>query len=236
MNPGAPECTAVVDHALRSIRLAATHRAALVLCGEPDLVPIARALHRRSLGNDPPFVLCDPRREDTSASVRSPMNHENGVMAFRAAIGGSLCVRSHRLPGDFSSLVARVREPAAHVQLIVCAKQWNTSNAFLAVPVPIHLPPLRNRTNEVSRIVDEYARDAIAELGTLGGRDTCFTDEDRAWVCEHGSSSLSEIEKSTRRLVAVRTSRNMHIAAERLGMAQVSLKKWLDRRTPPRRS
>jgi hypothetical protein len=34
---------AVVDQALRSIRLGATFRAGLVLCGESDMVPIARA-------------------------------------------------------------------------------------------------------------------------------------------------------------------------------------------------
>ena len=42
----------VVDHALRSIRMAATHRTALVLCGDGDLVPIARAIHRWAFGAD----------------------------------------------------------------------------------------------------------------------------------------------------------------------------------------
>jgi hypothetical protein len=39
-----------VDLALRSLALALDHRAALVLCGEGDLVPIAWALHRHTLG------------------------------------------------------------------------------------------------------------------------------------------------------------------------------------------
>jgi hypothetical protein len=45
----------VVNRAQRSIRLAATRHAALVLCGEGDLVPIAAALHRRVLGPSAPF-------------------------------------------------------------------------------------------------------------------------------------------------------------------------------------
>jgi hypothetical protein len=36
----------VVDHALRSIRLAASRRVELVLRGDGDLVPIARSIHR----------------------------------------------------------------------------------------------------------------------------------------------------------------------------------------------
>jgi hypothetical protein len=83
----------VVEHAIRSIELAADHSAALVLLGETDLVPIAHALHRRTLGADRPFIVCDPNRENTRASLRSPANHETGVAAFKAAAGGALCVR-----------------------------------------------------------------------------------------------------------------------------------------------
>src|SRR5678815_4092057 len=45
-----------VDHALRSVRMAAARRAALVLCGEGDLVPTARSIHRHARGSDRPFV------------------------------------------------------------------------------------------------------------------------------------------------------------------------------------
>ena len=50
--------------ALQSIDLAACHLAELVLCGAGDMVPIARALHRRTLGTERPFVTCDPYRVD----------------------------------------------------------------------------------------------------------------------------------------------------------------------------
>src|SRR4051794_1803101 len=89
-NPGA------VDLALRSLVLALDHRATLVLCGEGDLVPIAWVLHRRTLGADRPFIICDPRRGTKAASVRSPASRASGVAALEAATGGSLCVRARR--------------------------------------------------------------------------------------------------------------------------------------------
>src|SRR5882672_11345949 len=83
-----------VELALRSLALALDHRATLVLCGEGDMVPIAQALHRRTLGPDKPFIICDPRRLTSTATVRSPASRTSGVAAFEAAIGGSLCMRT----------------------------------------------------------------------------------------------------------------------------------------------
>ena len=77
--------TSAIDHALRSIELAREHRAQLVLCGHGDLVPLAYGLHRRALGADTPFIVCDPRRGNTPASVRSPANYADAATAFRAA-------------------------------------------------------------------------------------------------------------------------------------------------------
>jgi hypothetical protein len=216
-----------VEQAIRSIELAADHSAALVLLGETDLVPIAHALHRYILGSDKPFVVCDPQRRNVPASVRSPENRGNGVVATVAATGGSLCVRVSRLPQDFSELVTLVRKPDAHVQLIITASGRYDTHPFLTLPVPIRVPSLRTRTSELSRIVDEYAADAIA---SLGAGDDCFTDEDRRWIVKHCPLTLPEIEKATLRLVALRVSKNPTRAAERLGMAPVSLSRWIDRR------
>jgi hypothetical protein len=220
----------VVEHAIRSIELAADHSAALVLLGETDLVPIAHALHSRIFGADKPFTVADPHRRNTRASVRSPSNQGSGVTAFRAARGGSLCVRAQRLPGDFSSMVTLVRDPGASVQLIVCADARFDTHPFLTLPVPIRVPSLRARTSELSRIVDEYAADAIAALGAGEG---CFTEADRQWTLENAPRTLGEIEKATLRLVALRMSSNRTHAAERLGMAPVSLARWLGRRKLP---
>ena len=219
-----------VEQAIRSIELAADHGAALVLLGETDLVPIAHALHRRTLGPEQPFIVCDRNRRNTDASVRCPSNQESGVAAVAAATGGSVCVRFSRLPRDFSSMVALLRNPDASVQLIVCADARFDTHPFLALPAPILVPSLITRRDELPRIIDEYAFDALAELRAP---DTCFTDDDHAWILEHCPLTLAEIEKATLRKVALRGSRNRTNAAERLGMAPVSLTRWLGRRKAP---
>jgi hypothetical protein len=101
--------TGAIDHALRSIALAREHRAQLVLCGQGDLMPLAHGLHRRAFGGDAPFIVCDPRRGNTPASVRSPANVVDAAAAFNAAVGGSLCIRRRRPPHGFSSLVDQLR-------------------------------------------------------------------------------------------------------------------------------
>lgn len=220
--------TAAVDHALRSIRMAMTRRTALMLAGKSDLVPVAYALHRHTLGAHRPFAASDPRRGNTPESVRSAANYVSGQAGFEAAIGGSLCVRGFRLPRDFADVLVRLREHDARVQLIVCTQRRGKGDAFLAVPIEV--PPLAERTTELPRIVDEYARDAAAELRVPLAS---FTRADREWVLKHGVTSLAEIEKATLRLIALRISESLPRAAERLGMAPVSLSRWIGRRKLP---
>ncbi len=218
----------VVDHALRSIRMAATHRTALVLCGDGDLVPLARSIHRRVFGDDRPFIVCDPRRRQYKATVRSPENYETGMPAFAAAAGGSLCVRNLRLPHDFLSVVTALRAQNSQVRLVICAQTAEQYDAYLALPITI--PPLSTCPDEIDRIITEYADDAITELGTPRNG---FLPADRDWVRTHSASSLPDIEKATLRLVAIRESSNLSAAAARLGMAPVSLSRWIGRRKLP---
>jgi hypothetical protein len=217
--------TEVIDHALRSVRLAASHRVALVLCGDGDLVPMARSIHRHAFGVDRPFIVCDPRRVPGKATVRSAENYGTGMDALAVATGGTLCVRSQRLPEDFSLVRAALREPSSRVQLVVCAQSPKDCESFLAVPITV--PPLDGRLDEIDRIITEYAEDAISALGPLRAG---FLPADHAWVREHATSSLPAIEKATLRLVAIRGSRNVSNAAARLGMAPVSLTRWIERR------
>lgn len=216
----------IVDLAVRAVRLAATQRAALALCGGGDLVPIARGLHRYALSDERPFVLCDPRRRATGASA--PLeNYTSGVRAFSAAIGGSICVWSKRLPRDFADLVAALRVPSTHVQLIACGQRPYDRPEL--VSAPIEIPPLSARTGELDRIIDEYAGDAAAALNASAP----FTKIDRDWVRAHSATSLPEIEKGTLRLVALRQAGNVARAAALLGMAHASLGEWIGRRRLP---
>jgi len=224
------ERSEVVDLALRSVRLAATRRAALALCGDSELGPIARGLHRYSLGDDRPFVLCDPRRrpsELTETAETSAINYTTGMAAFEAAAGGSMCVWSKRLPRDFAQLTTALRDPSTRVQLIACGQR--PSDRKELVSAPIEIPPLSTRTAEIDRIIEEYAGDAAARLGL----STPFSQVDREWVRTHSAASLPEIEKGTLRLVALREAGNVARAAVLLGVSHSSLGEWISRRRIP---
>lgn len=215
-----------VDHALRAIRLAAARRSTLVLRGDGDQVPLAYALHRRVLGSAARFVVCDPRRGDLPASVRSPANVSGAVMAMGVAAGGSLCMRSRRLPQDLPELMRLLDARDNRVQLIVCMSSHERSRLPIC-PMPIEVPPLGVREMELPRIIQAYAADAITELCA---EPSCFSDEDQDWVMKHSARSLSEIEKATLRVVAFNKTGSVSRAAASLGLASVSLSRWLDRR------
>ncbi|HEU4732662.1 MAG TPA: FHA domain-containing protein [Kofleriaceae bacterium] len=218
-----------VDRALRTIRLAAARRVPLVLCGRDDLTVVARAIHQRVLGEGRPFVVCDPRRQEAEANVRTAGNSETGIAAMQRALGGSLCVWRHRLPDDFEELRRGLRDPASRVQLIVCSeprRQLRPSKLDLIEPISI--PSLKEREHEIGRIVDECAEEAAAALFTT----ITLTPADRRWILRHSASSVCEIEKGTRRLLAIlEHGGSLAGAARLLGMASVSLHRWFERRS-----
>ncbi len=213
--------------AVRSVELSITSRAALVLLGETNMVPIALALHRRTLGADRPFIVIDSRRVDIPATVRAPTSYKSGVAAVRDARGGTLCMHYRRRPHDFEVTVAMLRDPSTDVQLVVCADAFQATHPFLVRPVPLLVPPLTARPHELPRIVDAYARDAIE---VLGADRTHFTTADQRWVLDRDPRSLVEVETATLRLVALRQAGTIGGAARRLGMAPVSLTRWLAHR------
>ncbi len=215
-----------VDLAVRSVRLSATRRAALALCGDGDLVPIARGLHHYSLGDDRPFVLCDPRRRVTEHSA--PLeNYTVGMHAFRAALGGSMCMWVKRLPRDFADVTTALHDPGTRVQLIVCGVRPPDSKEL--VSAPIEVPPLSSRPDEIERVIDEYAADAVTALHASAS----FNTVDRDWVRLHSATSLPEIEKGTLRIIALREAGNIARAAAMIGMAHASLGEWIGRRRLP---
>lgn len=216
-----------LDIALRSVRLAATRREPLQLCGDDDLVSIARLLHRRVLGDARPFVVCArPRaRKDARPSQGGPdtADYESGMAALAAAKGGTLCI-SQRRPNDFAEVVEASRNATSRVQLIVCLRSPEPSRR--RVTSPIIVPPLTERSSELNRVVDAYAVDA----GALPGGT--LTASDREWVRSHESKTLAKIEEATRRLVAIRANdTNLTRAAAQLGMSLSALHEWLARRS-----
>jgi len=216
-----------VDAALRWIRASMAGREALVLCGEDDLMPIARSLHCRTLGGDRPFIVCDPEGCQINDPGRPP-NYGDGVPALVAAHGGTLCVRHERLPYDFALIESALQLPTTQVQLIVCSRMAGDCARYQSLPITI--PPLSDRMHELDRIIDEYVLDAIQQLKLEGA---ALSPEDHEWVRRHASSSLAGIEKATLRLTAIRTCKDLGAAAARLGMRVESLMLWVERRKVP---
>jgi len=111
--------------------------------------------------------------------VRPPASRASRVAAFEAAIGGSLCVRTRRLPSDFPALVARLRD-ADDVLCAICTAALADPRPPLVLPAPL-VVPLTRRSAELDRIIAEYAGDAIEELAAPG---SSFTAGDHALAHE----------------------------------------------------
>jgi hypothetical protein len=215
-----------VDLALRAVRLAATRRETLLLCGDGDLVAIARLLHRHALGDDRPFVLCDPRRRTAELKGQGASVVADAMAALTAAVGGTLCVWKNRQPLRFGKVVEATRAPDSRVQLIVCSRALLHGEPVITSPVI--LPPLMRRASELDRIIDAYAADALAEIGGM------FPPADRAWVRANEAETLSQIEIATRRIIALRSAGGgIARAAQHLGLSHGTLSEWLARRALP---
>jgi hypothetical protein len=213
-----------VDLALRSVRIAAARRESLHICGEGDLISVARFLHRCTLGDARPFIVCDPRRRRAEPNARAATNYDNGIEALEAAAGGTLCVWQSRQPDDFDQVLQAWRKPTSRVQLVVCTHSLQPSDPLLASPIV--LPPLAERVPELDRIIDAYAADASREFGVP------LTLVDREWVYRRAASTLASIETATRRLIALRkTGGHVTAAAALLGMSYSALSEWIARRT-----
>jgi hypothetical protein len=216
-----PERLATVDTALRALRLAQVRRTPLILRGEGDWVSVARDLHRRVLGADRPFVLCAPRGPVVDGNLRGIANVDRGLEAISAARGGTLCVRSRRPPADFIKMVAALRAPSARVQLIVCDDSRSDAESALALPITI--PSLLSRYQELPRIIDEYCRDA-AEVFAARLDDS---GEVRGWILRYAATSIPDIERAAYRLFALRSSKTVADAAAVLEISASALRSWL---------
>lgn len=212
-----------VDDMVHRLLTAAERGTPIALQGDSDPVPVAHALHRRLFGAEVPFVVCDPRRHESDGSVRSPPNRRTALLALDAAMGGSVCIRSHRLPPDFEALLGLVREPRS-ATLFVCLHGNDPIRDLLCSPIEI--PSLAERAADLQRILDDCLQEAADTLGVAPVR---LPEHLRDAVLRH-AESLADLEKTALRVVAIASSRNVNQAAARLRIATVSLSRWLGRR------
>lgn len=194
----------------------------LGLRGSGDLVPVAAGIHRRAVGQSP-FLVVDPRRVGERETVRSPGNRALLAHALADAQGGTVCVRSMRLPQDWREHAHRFR--SEDVRLAVCSSREDHEDEIeRAILAPIEVPDLATRGQELDAIIDEYVADARAALGV-----SCdLSQPQRAWIRGHVRSHPM-LEKTALRFIALAALRYPSQAAHRLGMAPVSLSRWLRR-------
>lgn len=216
-----------IDLALRSILAPSAQRSAIAVCSPSDPLAIAHSIHRVVYGARP-FVRCDPKGKPTDESVRWPRNFTKASDALAAAAGGTLCVWAGRLPRDYDEIWSALVEPTATTRLVVCSNKPINGKEFLTVPIIV--PPLSTRPDELPHIIREYAKDAVAELS---GQPHHARPEDLDWIQQHEASSLAKIEAATLRCIALRIAPNMNQAAKLLGMARESLAGWIKSRKMP---
>ena len=222
---GSSEARSVqVEDAVDGVLTAVARGMPIALRGASDLVPVAYALHRRILGADRPFVVCDPRRREGEGSVRAPPSRRTVALAVEAAMDGSICLRSRRLPADFDRLRESVRDAAPFPTVFVCLHGDDRVRDLLCRPLEI--PPLAARASESHRLLQEALDEAATALGTGRLR---LPHQARQGVLER-VASFAELEKTALRIVALASARNPSRAAVRLRIAPVSLTRWLHRR------
>jgi hypothetical protein len=222
---GSSEARSVqVDDAVDGMISAVARGLPITLRGASDLVPVAYALHRRILGANRPFIVCDPRRHEGEGSVRAPPNRGTVALALEAAMDGSICLRSSRLPADFDRLCESVREAAPFPTVFVCLHGDDRVRDLISRPLEI--PPLAARASDSHRLFQEALDEAATALGTGRLR---IPRQARQAVLDR-VASFAELEKTALRIVALASARNPSQAAVRLRMAPVSLKRWLHRR------
>jgi hypothetical protein len=222
------EKDAAIERAMAAIRQAQLQRTAIVLESDSDMIPIARELHRHLFAANLPFVVCDPRRRTSDKDVRMPLNVADPLEALAAASRGTLCVRAERLPEGFTELCRRTQETESAVQLMICV------DGSRQLPRPfadaIVIPPLLSRDEtEIAQVIREYFLDAIRDLDG----PPVPTRTDRTWIRNHSATSLVDVAKGTRRITALRKTKTLAAAAELLGMAGPSLRRWLHHRGMP---
>lgn len=222
---GSSEARSVeVDDAIDGLISAVARGLPIALRGRSDLVPVAYALHRRIVGADRPFVVCDPRRRRVEGSVRAPPNRRTVALALEAAMDGSICLRSRRLPADFDLLRESRRNAATFPTVFICLHRDDRIRDLISRPLEI--PPLAAQALESHRLLQEAMDEAATALGAERIR---IPRPARQGILE-GAASFAELEKTALRVVALAATPNPSQAAERLGMALVSLTRWLHRR------
>jgi len=213
-----------VARATEAVELARKRLSHLAMFGPGDLVPIAMSIHMRTVGGDRPFVVIDPRRKIDPCCGRSAARSLATLgEAMDAARGGTVCIRAIRRPRDWDTSSVRLADPDEDVRLTVCYPQSRLGDIELSRPTPVVVADLAGR--DIHRLIDEYSEEARAALGM----PSPTTAAQRAWIIAY-CHDHNAVECAVRRFLALSCTSGMCEAAYHLGMAPVSLSRWMRRR------
>lgn len=203
------------DRALSSLRRAAHLHASLILCGEGDLVPIARRLHRETLGAHRPFITCGPG--------------DRALPLLRRAGDGTLCLSAAEPPRDLAATIDALRTTSSLARLVTCtpaAGDASPIGALLGPTAWLELPPLAARPDELPRLLAEAAADAAAELARPFAP---LRTGDLAQLASLRFAGLADLHDTARRLVVLRLL-GVTAGATHLGITHGALSRWARRR------
>jgi hypothetical protein len=114
-----------------------------------------------------------------------------------------------------------LRASGSPTQVFVLGKYVRKTEVFTSRPFVI--PPLSARIGELDRLVAEYEAEASRRLG---GGPLELTAAQRARIRDR-CKTLSDLQKATLRLSALRRAGTLRGAAALLGMSTGSLAEWL---------
>lgn len=223
----------MIDLALRKVRAHSARRPLLILCGgrsELDLVPIAYELHRLTSSERHPFVLCH-RRAASLAWGRNPsiQTIADSMTALAKADGGTLCLlngsRDQISRRALVAILASLLQGERQARIVVCARKID--DVEIRAPSLIVSPP-STRKQDIDRLINEYALDAAKRLWCA--EPIPLSPTERAWIRAAAGESVSEIQETTLRLVAIRTTNSFSSAAALLGISPQALSRWLQLR------
>lgn len=203
------------DRALVGLRRAAHLHASLILCGEGDLVPIARRLHRETLGEHRPFIVCGPG--------------DRALPLLRRTGDGTLCLAADEPPGDLAAVVGALRTTASLARLVTCTPapgDASPAGAILGPTAWLELPPLAERADELPRLLAEAAAEAAAELVQPFAP---LRTGDLAQLASLHFDGLADLHDTARRLVVLRLL-GVTAGAAHLGITHGALSRWARRR------
>jgi FHA domain len=204
-----------VDRALCGLRDAALLRASLVLCGEGDLVPMIRRLHRETLGADRPFIACE--------------YPDRALDLLRRTGDGTLCISATEAPGDLAAAVHELLTTASAARLVLWApdaRDVSPLGVSLGPTVWIELPALAARKNDLARILREAADEAADEIGQPFAP---LHHGDLERLAIEPFDGLTDVHAAAYRLVVLR-SYGITAGATKLGITHGALSRWASRR------